>query len=269
MRMRVQPWVRHWLGQRVCGDKPLSLQGAAVPKIAHTLARGLARKAPQLSRGAVPELEQWTDEFLGVAPAADRSPVDLLPHLPDAGSRDGSDRLVEFQASLIPREPYKIKNPSGPCLLIRDQFRVAQLQQRIRRQHTAPVCNQAVVFAVVVSQIRQVHGEVQHRRELLEVAREARIDRVTPQADYAGVRKYRMNEAQIIGIERLLVDDPQRVPGIHLQNAQIFACHPLALRFGERPLPDGGFVFVREAPQEVQFPGSLRGWIRGDDLFYK
>src|SRR5439155_17339180 len=67
---------------------------------AHTLARGLARKAPQLSRGAVPELEQWTDEFLVVAPAADRSPVDLLPHLPDAGSRDGSDRLVEFQASL-------------------------------------------------------------------------------------------------------------------------------------------------------------------------
>src|SRR5205823_3995192 len=93
-----------WVGQRVCGDKPLSVQGAAVPKIAYAEARGLARKAPQLSRGAVPEVEQWTDEFLIVAPALNRTLIDLLPHLPEAGCRHGSDSLVEIQAPLIPRE---------------------------------------------------------------------------------------------------------------------------------------------------------------------
>src|SRR5436190_19985011 len=105
------------LAHRLCGDKPLSIQGAAVPKIAYTLARGLARKAPQLSRGAVPEVEQRTDEFLVVAPALNRTLIDLLPHLPEARCHHGSDSLVEIQAPLIPREPEKIQNPACPLLL--------------------------------------------------------------------------------------------------------------------------------------------------------
>src|SRR5439155_20684270 len=75
---------------------------------AHTLARGLARKAPQLSRGAVPELEQRTDEFLVVAPAADGILVNRLPHLPVARGPDHPLGPVKLEAARIPREPEKV-----------------------------------------------------------------------------------------------------------------------------------------------------------------
>src|SRR5205823_8710374 len=105
------------LGHRLCGDKPLSIQGAAVPKIAHTLARALARKAPQLSRGAVPEVEQRTDEFLVVAPATDGILVDRLPHLPVARGPDHPLGPVKLEAARIPREPEKDHDPAAPLLL--------------------------------------------------------------------------------------------------------------------------------------------------------
>src|SRR5207237_5776936 len=142
MRMRVQPWGAT-LGRTagLWGQTAVPSRGCGAED-AHTLARGLARKAPQLSRGAVPEVEQRTDEFLVVAPALNRTLIDLLPHLPEAGCRHGSDSLVEIQAPLIPWEPDKIQNPACPLLLIRDQFLVRHDQQRFRRQHTAPVRDQ-------------------------------------------------------------------------------------------------------------------------------
>src|SRR5258708_2133354 len=104
--------------------------------------------------GHVPEAAQRADEFLVVAPALNGTLIDLLPHLPNAGRRYGSLGLVEIQAPLIPRKPQKFEDPSGPFLLIEDQFRVRHVEQRPRRQYAAPVCNESLVIAVIVSQIR-------------------------------------------------------------------------------------------------------------------
>src|SRR5437762_814219 len=186
------------LAHRLCGDKPLSIQGAAVTKIAYTLARGLARKAPQLSRGAVPELEQRTDEFLVVAPAADGILVNRLPHLPVARGPDHPLGPVKLEAARIPWELEKVHDPAGPLLLSADESCVGDFEQDFGREHTAPMVHEAPMLVVVVRQVGKVHGEVQRRQERLEITGQAGIDRITSQVDDACLGKYRMDDAEIV-----------------------------------------------------------------------
>src|SRR5438105_330065 len=118
MRMRVQPWgatlgttAGLW-GQTAVGSRGCGAEDA------HTLARRPARKAPQLSRGAVAELEQRTAEFLVVAPAADGILVNRLPHQRVARGRAHPRGRVTRAARTLrhPVASFLVRASSGgPC----------------------------------------------------------------------------------------------------------------------------------------------------------
>ena len=81
--------------------------------------------------GSVSQIEQRTDVLLVAAPPCNGILVNLLPHLPRAGSHHLTFILMEIQAPLIPFEAEEIQNLARPRLLIGDQFRVRYVKNRI------------------------------------------------------------------------------------------------------------------------------------------
>ena len=74
-----------------------------------------------------------------------------------------------------------------------------------------PVRHQAPVLLIGMREIGQIQGVVEYQRQLMEVAGQAGIDRVTPQVDDSRTWEYRMNEAQNVGVDGCLVDDVRRI----------------------------------------------------------
>src|SRR5258708_31729682 len=130
----------------------------------------------RLASGLLSQSFQRTDEFLVVAPARQRTFVDLLPHLPGAGSDHLPLRGMEVQALWVPFETDKLQHFPRPGLLIGHQSLVGHVKNEPRRQYRAPMRHYSQVFAVVVGEVRQIEGKVEARQEMLEIARKAGID---------------------------------------------------------------------------------------------
>src|ERR1700686_5491098 len=127
-----------------------------------------------------------------------------------------------MHAALIPFETEKVQDPAGPSLLVGDQFFVRHVQNGSRRKYGTPVRNKKLMLPVVVRQVRQVLGEVQGWRELLEITRQARVDWVTSHVDDASLREYRVDHTQIVGVDWCLIHDAQCLDGMARQSPQIF-----------------------------------------------
>src|SRR2546421_1323088 len=122
------------------------------------------------------------------------------------------------------------------------------------------------MLPVVVRQVRQVRGEVQSWRELLEIAGQARVDGVAAQVDDASVRQHRVNYTEIVGVDGCLIYDARCVGGVAVQNPQIFFRQLLRQRLAEWSLPYRGCMLTHGFVPEWQFSGCLHGSMRSEDL---
>src|SRR6266480_5575487 len=122
------------------------------------------------------------------------------------------------------------------------------------------------MLPVVVRQVRQVHGEVQSWRKLLEIAGQTRVDRVASQVDDASVRQYRVNYTEIVGVDGCLIYDARCVGGVAVQNPQIFFRQLLPQRLSGWSLPYRCCMLTHGVVPEWQFSGCLHGSMRSEDL---
>ena len=80
---------------------------------------------------------------------------------------------------------------------------------------------QALLSAIVIRQIGEIHREGHARRKILEIAGQAGVDGIPPHADDSRVRKNGVYDAHQIGVGGGLVDDAQRVRTAALDETQI------------------------------------------------
>src|SRR6185437_5644956 len=153
-----------------------------------------------------------------------------------------------------------------PFFLVRHEALVRNLQQRTGWQYRAPVSEQTLMLAVVMRQVGEIQGEVQRGGEGLEVAREARVDRITSHVNYAGVGEYGEYDSQIIRIDGRLVDDAGGLRRMRLQGAQIFLCKLLSGRLIEQAASHTSLVPAHDRAPEVELSGTGNLGMRSENL---
>ena len=90
--------------------------------------------------------------------------------------------------------------------------------------------HEATVPGVIMGQIRQIRAKTQRCNELLEIAGQARIDRIPLHIDESRIREYRINDADQVGVNHGLVDDSQRIAPMSLQEPEAVLGQFLARR---------------------------------------
>src|ERR1700733_4078029 len=208
---------------------------------------------------------QRTDELLVVAPASHGTAVNLLSHLPGAGSDHLPLVRMELQHPWVPFETDKIQHFARPGFLIADQFLVGHVENEPGRQYLAPMHHHPPVFAVIVGEIRQVEREVKAQQELLEIAGQAGIDGISLHVDDSSVGEHRVDQAQKIRVHRRLIDDARRIRGGSLENAQILFGHLGAGRLAQNTPREPSLRRDQSRPK-MQLSGTVGGWMRRDNL---
>src|SRR5271168_4147075 len=95
--------------------------------------------------------------------------VNGLPNLPIAGGNDWTLSLMKIQTRIIPFEIQEFQDFAGPSFLIGNQLCIRYVENLSRRKHLTPMRHEALVLAVVVRQVRQIHSELQICREFLKI----------------------------------------------------------------------------------------------------
>ena len=147
--------------------------------------------------------------------------MNLLSHLPFAGGDDRALGLMKIEALWVPRQLDEFHHLSGPAFLIFDQRLIGNLQQRRGRQHGTPVIHDAHILTVIMRQVAQIVGIGPHAEEILEVDRQAGVERMALHVDDAGLGKCAVNQSCVQEIAGHLVDHPQRASAGHREALEI------------------------------------------------
>src|SRR6185312_6147843 len=204
--------------------------------------------------------------LLIVTPAPDRAAADLLSYLPFARRDHHALGAVELEAAWIELQPDELQHFARPAFSILNQTLVRHLEQRPGGQHLPPVRHEAQILSVVVPQVLQVVREGRGVKEVLEVHRQARVERVTLHMNEARPRKQRVDRARVQEVARQLVDDAPRRRGtrpepLQVVRRQLLTDH-LTLYVLTVPAPGGTQYPLPEA--DLARPEHLG--VRGQDL---
>src|ERR1700722_2882901 len=151
---------------------------------------------------------------------------------------------MKIQAPLVPLETEKIQDLTGPALLIGNQAVIGHVENHACGKYRTPMCHEAVILAIIMRQVRQIHGEVETDGEPLEITRQASIYGVPSHMDNAGIREYRVNCTQILDVDEGLVDDARCIASPSPERTQIVLAQPLSCRLVEIPLNYRRLVFL-------------------------
>ena len=122
---------------------------------------------------------------LVVAPAPDRSAVDRLTRLPQAGGRHGAGVALRLKTGIVPLKTAEGDQPPGHRLAIRDQVLVSDFDKAAGRQRRAPVVHQPGVMPICLGQVSLARAERADLFKMCKVHRQAGVYRMTAALDDA------------------------------------------------------------------------------------
>src|SRR5271165_3589288 len=172
---------------------------------------------------------------------------------------------MELETARIPRQPDVREHAAAPAFRIIDEVLVPDLEQRLRRQHGAPVRHQAPVLLVVMREVAEVSRVGVRGGEALEVDRQAGVERIAIEMNEPGTRQRRVNETDVPEVDRQLVDDARSIGSLRREPLEIGAAE-----FGYRrgaPLRGCLAFGVRRKDPVEQLARAVDLRVRGENLF--
>ena len=211
---------------------------------------------------------EFAEPRLISAPAFGRAAIDRLARLPHAGSFDLASVIFRPQAGFVPVEAQEVDHAPGNSFAVADQLLVIHFQQRIGRQHVAPMGGKAFVGPEVERKVPLVVGERHGRGEVGEVVGQAGIHRVAPAVEDPPAREQDVEQADPEEVPRHFVGNPARIRRYPAQCRLIGADDTFRMWLGQPGRTEPRQFRGRLGP-EGQFVGAGDFRVAGDDLLHQ
>src|SRR5256886_16378521 len=158
------------------------------------------------AQGITERLLQWPEPRLVVTPLVETLAKDRLTHLLGTRRADAALGAVVVQARRLERQFAELEQAPDAAFKILDDVLVMDAQHPTR-QHSIPMLHELEVSAVVAGDVLDAVSELLAAGvQLLEVP-ETAGHRLAARVDDLGVRQHQMNETDVPGIVRHLVDE--------------------------------------------------------------
>jgi len=138
-------------------------------------------------------------------PAADRTGIQRLTHLPLAGGQDFTFGLMEIQAGGVPVQAQEVDHAPALALQVTDHVLIMHLQDP-QRPHAEPMLHQARDLSGPGAAVKQIEGPRVRILEVLEIAGQPNVAQVAPAQDDPRPRKQCRNLAEDQNIVGKLID---------------------------------------------------------------
>ncbi len=209
---------------------------------------------------------------LVVPPAPDRALIDRLPDLVAAGRLHVALGLMKLQTGRIPVQLQEVEDFSAGFLRILDMGFIGDVQDG-QVQRRSPVGHQPLILPVVEPQVAEIESLKVAAREVLEIARQAGIQRIPAAMDDPRTCEQPGNQAKPLEIVGHLVGHPRstlRACEKALQVAPAGRREPRAVQHriarARLGIPKGQAQVFRDAPHIPQLAGGLDLGMAGEDL---